>query len=86
MRSAANKVIRDLWVYYWIIRVAWRHVMGRWFYFRDVPDVFIRMVCMASIDRQINDDYLLKIVMAAKAERKLRYILRKKQESLEIQK
>lgn len=86
MRSAANKVIRDLWVYYWIIRVAWRHVMGRWFYFRDVPDVFIRMVCMASIDRQINDDDLLKIVMEAKAERKLRYILRKKQESLEIQK
>lgn len=86
MKSAANKVIRDLWVYYWIIRVAWRHVIGRWFYFRDVPDVFVRMVCMASIDMRIDDDDLLKIIMAAKAERKLRYTLRKKQVKLDITK
>lgn len=56
----------------WFFIVAWRHLNGRWYIYRDAPDWFVE--CMSDITEADPDhsDDSLAVVRAAKRERALR--------------
>jgi len=79
MTTTINSRIRKLWVSYWIARALWNQQAGRWFYWRDVPDVVVRMISSIpehKITR--NETELSSAISDAKAEWMLRAAIRRR--------
>ena len=73
-----NKIVRRAWVTKWIATVVWRSICGRWFIFRDAPDVIVRMIRMASTVAVGCDSYVSKVISEADREWSVRMMVRKK--------
>lgn len=61
MKSHLERLVRPIAFRFWVWRIIWRHVNGRWFVFRDAPDwvVFRFLTCeVAGLGEQANDEMM----------------------------
>lgn len=71
MKKVLNRCLANVWLYRHIISTLWLHVSGRWYVFRDAPDLVVQHVASKKIGENASMDYV-SYVMQARMELKLR--------------
>lgn len=71
MKKVINRWLVAVWVYKYVISTLWMHVNGRWYVFRDTPDLAVQYIASKKIGENDNMDYI-SYVMQARMELKLR--------------
>ena len=76
-----NGLLRLVWLCKHITRAAWRQCTGRFFVWREAPDVVVRFMCMVSVGRKFTHEEVnvAQFYEAARDEWRLRYRLRRQE-------
>ena len=71
MKKVINRWLVAVWVYKYVISTLWMHVNGRWYVFRDTPDLAVQYVASKKISDDSSAEYK-SYVMQAQIELQLR--------------